>query len=184
MKHSVALITSTAVLLFSTACEDRRFEQFSASMGGPVQGQLAPHYAARTLEGDSISLSDYRGEAVLVNFWATWCKPCVAEFPDLIALEEELRPQGFRIVGVSIDTRPAEEVSQFLDRHGVTWTNVRDSDLRVDATFGWKSGVPKNLLLDRNGRVVVWWWGRLDTSLERNRDFFEQALAIQDVGKG
>ena len=143
---------------------------------GPEPGELVADYRARTLAGDSLSLLDLRGEVVLLNFWATWCKPCVAEFPDLIELRNELGPRGLRIVGVSVDSRPPEEVQTFLDRHGVDWVNVIDSEWNVDHTFGWARGVPKSMLIDANGRVVVWWWGQLDTRSARNREHFERAL--------
>lgn len=175
-------IIAVAALLILNGCDARMDQAWEEEQRqGPAQGDFVPEYTAKTLAGDSVSLSDFRGQAVLVNFWATWCKPCVAEFPDLIALHEELGP-GLTVLGVSIDTRPPEEVQAFLDRHGVPWLNAIDSDMNVDAIFGWKSGVPKNLLIGPDGRVVVWWWGQLDTSSPRNRSYLEEALEQVVVG--
>ena len=172
------LVIAGLIAVGLAACDGDRFDEYSQRdrTRGPQAGEQHPEYAAVSLDEDTIRLSDYRGEALLVNFWATWCKPCVAEFPDLIALKEELEPRGLRFLGVSLDTRPTEEVQAFLYRHGVTWLNVIDRSNRVDAAFGWENGIPKTLLIDRQGRTVVWWWGQLDTSSERNRAYLERAL--------
>lgn len=173
------LVVAILIATGSVACDSERFDEYSQRdrKRGPTAGEPHPEYAAISLDGDTIRLSDFRGEALLVNFWATWCKPCVAEFPDFIALKEELEPRGLRFLGVSLDTRPTEEVQAFLDRRGVTWPNVIDRSNGVDAVFGWENGIPKTLLIDRQGRTVVWWWGRLDISSERNRKYLERALA-------
>ena len=176
------LVIAGLIAASFAACGGDRFDEYSQRdrTRGPQAGEPHPEYAAVSLDGDTIRLSDYKGEALLVNFWATWCQPCVAEFPDFIALKDELEPRGLRFLGVSLDDRPTEEVQEFLDRHGVTWPNVIDRSNRVDAAFGWENGIPKTLLIDRQGRTVVWWWGRLDMSSERNRAYLERAL-VSDV---
>lgn len=170
----LALFALSAVL----SCNNDRFSQYSKrnSAAGPIPGQQAPDYAAVSLDGDSVRLSSFRGHPVLVNFWAMWCTPCVAELPDLVALQKEFGPRGLRFVGVSVDRRPPGQVRAFLEEHGVNWLNLTDLEGRVDRIFGWESGLPKTILLDRQGRTVVWWWTQLDTSSPRNRAYLESAV--------
>jgi len=81
-------------------------------------GDRAPSFDLRTHGGDGLALSDYTGKWVLLNFWATYCKPCVDEMPSLNRLHKELKDQGLVVVGISIDEDP-ETYSQFVARVGI-----------------------------------------------------------------
>lgn len=116
---------------------------------------VAPHYEAPDMAGNTVALSDLRGEVVLVNIWATWCPPCRIEMPHLQRLQEELGHRGFRVVGVSVDSRGAEAaVERFVRDLGVDFLILRDPGERISSLLG-AYGVPFNLLIDRDG-VVRW----------------------------
>ena len=118
-------------------------------------GTPAPAYAALTQDGDSVALSDFRGEVVLLNIWATWCPPCRVEMPHLQTLHEKLADEGLRIVGVSIDSQGSgAAVDRFASDLGVEFLILRDPGDRVSNVFG-AYGVPFNALIDREG-VVRW----------------------------
>lgn len=122
-------------------------------------GMPAPPYEGTTLGGDTLRLEALRGQVVLFNAWATWCHPCIEELPVLQMLHERFEPQGLRMVGVSIDRDEPRELQRFLDSHGVTYINLQDRQWDLSRTFGWGAGVPRSLLIDREGKVALFWIG-------------------------
>src|SRR5215813_13745196 len=76
-------------------------------------GKPAPDFALQSLDGKTVHLSDYRGKAVLLNFWATWCSPCKIEMPWFVELQKEYGPQGLQIVGVAMDDASPADISEF-----------------------------------------------------------------------
>ena len=144
-------------------------------------GALAPAYAAPTLEGDTLALEALRGEAVLVNVWATWCPPCREEMPGLVELHERFREDGFRVVAASIDTRrAARDVRAFVEKHGITFPVLLDPEQRVTRAFR-TLGVPESILLDREGRVVRRWVGEIDPLSAEIVESVREAL-VQEGG--
>jgi peroxiredoxin len=134
----------------------------SSSVPDPVhRGSRAPAFALKKVPGpDELSLADLRGQVVLLNFWATWCEPCEREMPEMERLYERLRPEGLRLVAVSVDDTEAV-VEEFRQRFGLTFDLLWDPDKRVsDAYQAWK--YPETLLLDRDGVVVERYIGPRD----------------------
>src|ERR1700687_4895731 len=87
----------------------------SASLGGisKLQGQLAPDFSLAALDGKIVKLSDFRGKAVLLNFWATWCEPCKIEMPWFVDLQKKYGPQGLQVLGVAMDDATPKEIAEF-----------------------------------------------------------------------
>ncbi|MDX1545958.1 MAG: TlpA disulfide reductase family protein [Rhodothermales bacterium] len=112
----------------------------------------APAFTLPTLGGDSLSLRDYRGEVVLLNFWATWCTPCIAEMPDLTALHEELEPHGLTVVGISVNEEAAL-IQPFAERLNVTYPLALD-DGSVAEAYGGVWALPTTYLIDADGQIV------------------------------
>ncbi len=107
-----------------------------------------------------VRLADYRGKLVLLNFWATWCPPCVAEVPSLNRLYRRFREQGLVILAVSVDEQ--EDVyRQFLDRYGVKFPTVRDPKRSVSSRYGTMK-YPESYLINRQGRVIQKYVGAED----------------------
>lgn len=120
----------------------------------PEVGSPAPAYSAVSLQGDSVSLAGLRGEAVLLNVWATWCHPCREEIPALQALHERYKGQGLQVVGVSVDAGGEEaNVREFANSFGVTYPIWLDPQERVSSTFR-TLGVPSTFLIDREGKIL------------------------------
>lgn len=114
-----------------------------------------PDLTFQTLDGQDMSLSDYRGKFVLLNLWATWCKPCIDELPSLDNLRVNYAPLDFEIVAVSIDTeRNAQQLAQFLVRHDIgPVAGYLDHDTQLQRTLPLRS-MPTTFLIDTSGRIL------------------------------
>jgi thiol-disulfide isomerase/thioredoxin len=122
-----------------------------------------PAFAARDLDGREVSTGKWRGKVVLVNFWATWCGPCRAEIPDLIALQEKYRDQ-LQIIGVSEDEAPPEEVKRFAVEHRMNYPVVMET-AEIRQLFPGVSALPTSFILDRESRLVQKHVGMLKASM-------------------
>ena len=104
------------------------------------------------LEGGSVSLSDYAGSVVLLNFWATWCPPCREELPSMVRLQEELGSDNFTILAVSL-REERDVVESFMDEHDFELPVLLDPSGSVGMQYGVR-GIPTSYVVDREGRVV------------------------------
>ncbi|MGB3064124.1 redoxin domain-containing protein [Sphingobacterium thalpophilum] len=119
-------------------------------------GKSLPTFELPNADGKLISLDDFKGKYVLVDFWASWCGPCRQEFPYLRSLYNEYRSKNFEILGISIDEIRKDWLQAVHDEN-LTWTNLSDSGGfkgELFQIFGL-NGVPDNFLLDRNGKIVA-----------------------------
>jgi peroxiredoxin len=115
--------------------------------GGPV-----PALVLHDLDGKERSLSEFKGKTVLVNFWATWCNPCVAEMPALERLHQTLKDKGFLVVAVSVDTAQQKpKVVDFVREKGLTFPVLVDLNFKSATALG-VSGFPETFFLDREGK--------------------------------
>lgn len=119
-------------------------------------GKAFPDFAEQDLAGQPLALAAYKGKLVLVDFWATWCGPCVAELPNVIAAYEKYHDKGFEIVGISLDEDRAA-LDAFLKEHKMPWPQYFDGQ-------GWKNklgrqyginSIPATFLLDREGKIIA-----------------------------
>jgi cytochrome c biogenesis protein CcmG, thiol:disulfide interchange protein DsbE len=97
----------------------------------------------------SVSLDQFRGKIVVLNFWATWCPPCVEELPSLMAMQERMKSRDIIVVGVSIDV-DGNAYHNFLREHGINFLTVRDPQQKVASMYG-TSGWPETYIIDRQG---------------------------------
>ena len=127
-----------------------------AGDGGPPRiGAPAAAYEAATLDGRVVSLESLRGQAVLLNLWATWCIPCRQETPYLESVYNEYKDQGFEIVGISMDAgEAADDVAMFVQDFGVTYTILHDPQMSGMELYQ-VLGLPATFLIDREG-VLRW----------------------------
>ena len=127
----------------------------------PVVGSPAPEIALKDLRGQEVRLSHLHGKIVLLNFWATWCKPCKEEMPAMQASYDKLRDQGFVVLAVN-ELEDAGRVAEHIRTHGHTFLVVMDHDNRVANRYG-VVGLPASFLIDRQGIVREHVFGSLLT---------------------
>ena len=121
--------------------------RITADVGARV-GEEAPAFTLISIDGEEVSLDDYRGTPVLVTFWASWCRPCRQEFPILRdALAE--RPGEFEVVGVMYEDLP-RDARAFMEETGATWPAVEDPGGKVARAFG-VAGIPQTFFIDADG---------------------------------
>ena len=123
---------------------------------------VAPGVRMKDLAGNDVTLEQFRGQVVLVNFWATWCSPCQIEMPWFIAFQEKYGPRGLKVIGVAMDEEGKQVVEPFLQKEEfdvdgrkmkVNYKIVLGDDALAEK-FGGLIGLPTTLVIDRNGRIV------------------------------
>lgn len=112
----------------------------------------APEAEFEALDGSTVRLADYRGGVVILNFWGTWCPPCVREIPELVALQPRLEEMGGTILGPAIDSGSPEKIETFLADFGVNYPIVIGSGAKAVGDFG-AIGYPFTLLIDAQGVI-------------------------------
>ena len=133
---------------------DRTHRHGAPVLVGDVRGITAPNFELATLDGQRVKLSDYRGKAVLLNFWATWCGPCKVEMPWFVELQKEYGPQGFQIVGVAMDDASTDDITKFAKDLGVNYPILLGKEA-VGLSYGGVNVLPTTFFLDRSGKVVA-----------------------------
>jgi peroxiredoxin len=142
----LALLAVAAVI---SACSGAA----STPRRGITEGNRARDFTLETVDGDQVSLDDYIGDVVLVNFWATWCPPCQAEIPTLEAAYEAHRDDGFVVLGVSED-ESTTAVAPFVRTLGMTYPILLDTSGKLVEEYRAR-GLPMSILLDRDGTIRV-----------------------------
>jgi peroxiredoxin len=151
------------------------------------RGSPAPGFSLPSLgNGGPVSLSELSGRVVLVNFWATWCKPCEDEMPAMERLYRQLRGRDFELLAISVDEDPAV-VQRFQERLGVTFPILLDSDQRV--AHAWQTfRFPESWLVDRDGGILERYVGPKEWDatayVERIRRLLGPAVPSQPASLG
>jgi thiol-disulfide isomerase/thioredoxin len=153
MRRRIFLISVVAVLAVVGAGCKRR----ASPAGGPTQVVI------KSLDGKDVTVAQYQGQVVLVNFWATWCEPCKIEIPELIQLQEKYGPKGFTILGVAMDDDGKSVVAPFVQtkRYDIgvgkevpmNYPILLGND-EIANKFGGLLGYPTSVLFDKNGKQI------------------------------
>lgn len=113
---------------------------------------VAPNFTLTDLKGTRISLSDYEGKVLFLNYWATWCPPCRAEIPDFIEVYNEYKDKGLEILGVSVDQISADKVSDFVRKNKMNYpVAIATEELFQD--YQPPRAIPTTLVIDGDGRI-------------------------------
>ncbi len=124
------------------------------------------------------SLESLKGSYVLLNFWATWCPPCLAEMPTMEAAFQEFKDQGFKVVAISSDEGGATDIAPFIEKLGVTFTILMDADKKVSSVYG-AHNLPLSFILNPAGEVIAGSEGERDWDSEEALSVLEEMIASQ-----
>ena len=150
--HKIAWMGAAALLL--TLCPS-----LSAQAASPVKaisliGKPAPEFVVNSLDGKGVSLGDYKGRAVLVNFWATWCTNCKVEMPWLAQLREKYATKGFEVLGIVTDGAGDKKIRQLTAKYAVQYPILRCNHATAQA-YGGLPELPASFFIDRHGKIVA-----------------------------
>jgi peroxiredoxin len=126
--------------------------------GGTMQqrvieaGDTAPDFSVVTEDGKTVTREDFGGKLLVLNFWASWCPPCISELPSLNEFAKEYKNQGVVVLGVSIDKNP-NLYKRFLQQRQVAFETARDPEANISASYGTFQ-IPETYIIDRSGKVL------------------------------
>ena len=144
-------IPATKILKQETTSQ--KDESIKSARTNPSEwiGKPAPDFQVTNLKGEELSLKDYRGQVVLLDFWATWCGPCIAEMPKVKRTYEAYKGQNFQIIGISLD-RSKQPLEAYVEKEGLEWIHYWDESRKLRTLYGvW--GIPSAFLIDSEGII-------------------------------
>ena len=170
------LVASGIVLGPFPGTEPAQSEKRSTLERGVVQiGDEAPNFALRDLTGKVMSLSQFKGKVVLLNFWATWCGPCRIEMPAMEQLYQIFPRREFEILAVSTDAQGSAVTRPFQQRMGLTFPILHDSEYRTGLVYGART-LPITFMLDRQGIVRQKIFGARDWASPEARELIHELM--------
>jgi len=159
----ILILPSTLLLLLLCGC-------YRGSRP-PRIGTAAPDFTVQDSDR-KITLSDFRGKVVVLNFWATWCPPCVDEMPSLVQLQQRFKDKGVVLIGVSLDV-DGDAYHKFLKDHNIDFLTVRDADQKSNSLYGTFK-FPETYIIDRSGIVRRKFIGPVDWAQPEIVDFLSK----------
>jgi cytochrome c biogenesis protein CcmG/thiol:disulfide interchange protein DsbE len=166
MKRMVLVLTTVLALIAGTYFADKATRvkpKITMKVDSPAfTAKLAPDFTLKDLGGKDVSLSQYKGQVVLLNFWATWCDPCFIEIPWLIEMQQKYSGKGFTILGVALDEEGKSVVAPWVakERFNVGGQKLPMNypillgDDAVGDKFGGLLGYPTSILISRDGKII------------------------------
>ncbi len=145
----VVAAVAAAMLYFGMHMSRRSGESQSLIM----KASPAPDFTLESLDGKNLRLSDLRGKAVLLNFWATWCGPCKIETPWLVELQNQYGAQGLQVVGIAMDDSGKDDIAKFAKDMGVNYPVLLGKEAVGDA-YGGVPALPESFFIGRDGKIV------------------------------
>jgi len=179
----VVIIAIAAMLIGGKYLSKSGAGKLSNQVG--AKGSEAPDFELADLQGKPVRLSELRGRAVLLNFWATWCAPCKIEIPWFVDLQKQYGPQGLQIVGVAVDVDNKDDVAKFAREMGINYPVLLGND-RVSAQYGGVEALPTSYYIGRDGKVVTRVFGLVSHSeVEANiKAALKQGQSVAAAGAG
>ncbi len=145
MKRYILVLLPLIIVLFVCA------EAEKTSIFGNNSSQ-APDFTVKDLKGREISLSNYSGKVVFLNFWATWCRPCKAEIPDFIEAYKQYKDKGMEIIGISVDRVSPKSVLKFAEKYKINYPVVMSNDT-IQKDYEPGPYIPTTIIIDQEGKI-------------------------------
>ena len=164
----VLAIGAIVTLAFLPQQQDRQ----QSAVGSLVVGKPAPDFTLPTLDGTEVSLSQLRGQPVLINFWASWCAPCLAELPGIQKLYQEMNKDGLEVLAVNVDENPEKEIPKVIQRLGLNLPIYTDKNAELSEMFE-VSAIPFTIVTNRKHEII---WAE-----SGEKDWFSEKV-IQEIG--
>lgn len=173
-KNKVIFILLTVVFIMVSGCGDNGDKNNTDTFQELSEEDLAPDFTAETVDGKEFVLSEQKGKVVLLNFWATWCGPCVGEMP---AFEKLYSEYGEKIAILAVDcAEDKDTVKQFVSDNGYTFPVAYDTEGTISAKYP-TSGIPYTLVIGKDGKVKKLFLGADDADAQ----YIEYKKAIDSV---
>jgi len=151
------------------------FSQPRGQYGAPALGETVPNFTLRDDDGKVVALADFRGQIIVLNFWATWCPPCIEEMPSLNRLAEHYKGKDLKIIGLSVD-EDAEAYSEFLANNQINFLTLRDAARNTSDRYGTYR-FPETYIINREGRLAQKIIGPRDWTSPQMIAYFDELLA-------
>jgi cytochrome c biogenesis protein CcmG/thiol:disulfide interchange protein DsbE len=170
LRRNLALALTVA-LLISFGCS-RTHSANAQSVKSAKDRKAAPDFDLKDVNGKIVHLSDFRGKAVLLDFWATWCGPCKIEIPWFVDMQRKYKDRGLVVIGIAMDDEGWKAVKPFLDEMKVNYRVVMGNDQTADL-YGGVEALPTTFVLDREGRIA-----KTHVGLSSKEDFEDEIEKI------
>jgi peroxiredoxin len=152
LRYVVLMLIALVAVFSLVACDDSRTQAPQQLQGGLI-GQTAPDLTLTDMQGQKVSLSQFRGKVVILNFWATWCPPCREEMPSMEKLHLDYQDKGLVMLAVNVEQNGKEVVADFLKKTPYSFPILLDEDQVVQNSYG-VFRFPESFIIDRNGVVI------------------------------
>jgi peroxiredoxin len=147
------IVCALALLAGCSAPSASRSEPARAAAKAHADRKAAPDFTLKDANGSNVTLADYRGKVVLLNFWATWCGPCQIEIPWFQEFEQQYKSKGFEVLGVSMDEDGWAAVKPYMATHKLNY-RILLGDETVSTLYGGLEALPTTFIIDREGRFA------------------------------
>ncbi len=167
MKKALLVLIALALAVGIYSMSRRGASHSTSRAPSSLVHSLAPDFTLQDLEGKPLDLASYRGQVVLLDFWATWCTPCRGEIPHFVEFQDKYRGAGLQVIGISMDDSP-KTVREFYQQLKMNYP-VAFGTADMAETYGGVLGLPITFLIGRDGRVAAKYVGEVQMSTLQQR---------------